>query len=329
MFFDDLIKRMHYPAGRGSMYGGCQVVLTVLALSLSGCELPPPDNSPLSERGMSEIGSETTRVSATDVSATDSTTMASGDSAGVPAPSDRSTVFAPFRGDGAWAEIGAGLELRVESVQPRPESATVRLITLRVDPGHNIIDVAYRPEQPLSLDTWQARTNAPIIFNGGYFTEEYVATGLVVAGGQPHGTSYGGFAGMLAVTSVGPEVRWLRSRPYDPSEPLRAALQSFPMLVLPGGLRGFDEPDGQAARRTAIAQDTTGRFLVVVAPDGGFTLSQFSATLVDSDLDLDIAVNLDGGASTGFIIQDPPVRVESFGPLPTVVTIRPRQDASP
>lgn len=235
----------------------------------------------------------------------------------------------PGHAEDAWTQIGVGLELRTQMLRPSQERPTVRLISLRVSPEHHVVDVAYRPEQPLDLATWQARTGAPIVLNGGYFTEEFIATGLVVAGGRTSGSSYEGFAGMLAVTAAGPEVRWLRSRPYDPSEPLVAAIQAFPMLVLPGGIRGFDEEGGEVARRTAIGQDTAGRLVIIVAPDGGFTLSELSAALVESDLLLDTALNLDGGSSTGLIIQDPPVRVETFGLLPAVITIRPKALTAP
>lgn len=252
--------------------------------------------------------------------------------AGVAAQSDTAAGGAAEAGvlavpaPGAWTQIGPGLEQRTWRVRPSPERAEVRMIAVRVAPAEHVFDVAYRPGEPLDLGSWQARTGATIVLNGGFFTEEFVATGLVVAGGQSFGSSYGAFAGMFAVTAAGPEVRWLGHRPHDPAEPLGAALQAFPMLVLPGGVRGFDEPGGETARRTVIGQDIAGRILLVVAPDGGFSLSDLSHVLTTSDLQLDVALNLDGGASTGMIVDAaPPLRIEAFGPLPTVITVRPRR----
>ncbi len=287
---------------------GWPIVIAALATAPVGCSLPPQEGSDFEEVAAARTSFPTESI----IGTTPSRMPGS-----VPAESGASI-------DGTWAEIGVGLELRTQEFRPSSERSEVRLITLRMSPEQHVFDIAYRPGQPLDLGAWQARTGAPIVFNGGYFTEEFIATGLVVAGGETFGSSYGAFAGMLAITGTGPEVRWLQQRPYDPAEQLSAALQSFPMLVLPGGTRGFDEPGGETARRTVIGQDTSGRLLLILAPDGGFTLSELSATLVNSDLALDAALNLDGGTSTGLIIDNPPLIVESFGLLPTVVTIRPR-----
>jgi len=121
-------------------------------------------------------------------------------------------------------------------------------------------------------------------------------------------------------------VRWLVERPYDPAEPLRAALQAFPILVQPGGQLGFgaERENYARARRTVIGQDREGRILLIVAPRGHFTLHQLSRYLTESDLGLDIALNLDGGGSTGILVADP---YEILAPrvlLPFVILVYPR-----
>jgi uncharacterized protein YigE (DUF2233 family) len=137
------------------------------------------------------------------------------------------------------------------------------------------------------------------------------------------GSSYGDFAGMFAVTQHGPELRWLAQEPYDPNEPLLAGLQSFPVLVKPGGVLGFPagEEDNQAARRSVIGMDRDGRLVLLVASIGNFTLHRLSAYLVQSDLDLDIAVNLDGGPSSGMLLAEPFEAIPASAPLPIVITV--------
>jgi hypothetical protein len=107
---------------------------------------------------------------------------------------------------------------------------------------------------------------------------------------------------------------------------LQAALQSFPMLVLPGGGLGFgaERENHVAARRTVIAQDRRGRILFMVAPQGYFTLHQLSRYLTNSNLNLDIAVNLDGGGSTGILVANPLEVIPSTRPLPFVILVYPR-----
>lgn len=185
-------------------------------------------------------------------------------------------------------------------------------------------DVAYMPGAPQSMTDWQNETGALIVVNGGFFTEANEATGLIVVDGQHSGTSYDGFGGMLVIGSTGPDLRWLPMQPYDPSEPISAGLQSFPMLVKPDGVLGYNDEDGQPARRTVIAQDGNGRFIFVLATSGTFTLHHMSQFLLETDLDISLALNLDGGASTGILLAEPMDGVAPFTLLPVVITVYPK-----
>jgi uncharacterized protein YigE (DUF2233 family) len=116
----------------------------------------------------------------------------------------------------------------------------------------------------------------------------------------------------------------LAERPYDANEPLQYALQSFPLLVKPGGEMGFLEEDGIRGRRTVVALDGNGRLLFIMAASGSFTLHELSRYLVESDLELDVALNLDGGTSTGLRLADPAEEIPAFVPLPAVIAVYPR-----
>ena len=226
--------------------------------------------------------------------------------------------------DSGWQLLRNGLEQRSLTLYDDEAQANEQLYLLRLEPAAFQFSVAYHPRRPQSLAAWRAETEALLVVNGGYFTEEFVATGLIVADGQASGTSYGSFAGMLVVTSEGPQLRWLQERPYDPAEPLQHALQSFPVLVKPGGQVGFAEEDGIRSRRTVVGQDRDGRILFILAPWGSFTLHQLSNFLVGSDLNLEIALNLDGGTSTGLLLADPAQEIPAFVPLPAVITVHER-----
>ena len=134
---------------------------------------------------------------------------------------------------------------------------------------------------------------------------------------------FGDFGGMFAVSEGGPELRWLAQQPYHPKESFIAALQSFPILVKPGGELGFSakHEDNIAARRTAIAQDQLGRILFIVAPQGNLTLHQLSDFLTNAGLNIDIAINLDGGPSSGILLAEPSEKIPAISPLPIVITV--------
>jgi uncharacterized protein YigE (DUF2233 family) len=132
---------------------------------------------------------------------------------------------------------------------------------------------------------------------------------------------------MLAVAPDGSvTLRSLHDQPYDTGEQLVQAMQSFPMLVFAGGLPAPIEEDGQRARRTAVAFDRAGQVLLIVSPTSGFTLRGFADWLSRSDLDIDRALNLDGGSSTSLFLKAGTLHeeIDSLGPLPLVLLVEGR-----
>ncbi len=226
--------------------------------------------------------------------------------------------------DTGWEYLRPGLERRIQWVDFDDDVAPERIYLLRIDPDFFEFDVSYHPGDPQSLTDWMAETGAFIVVNGGYFTDGGEATGLVIIGGKPSGQSYQGFGGMVSITAENIDISWLAERPYTGSQSIIAGLQSFPMLVKPRNQLGYPDEDGIPARRTAIAQDHEGKILFILATSGTFTLHEFSRFLVNSDLGLDVALNLDGGASSGLLLQEPMDGVPPFTTLPVVITVHPR-----
>ena len=230
--------------------------------------------------------------------------------------------------DTGWSTLQRGLERRVINLYNDQNQPVESVYIWRLDPKHFRIDVAF-DERPKSLDSWQKETNASLVVNGGYYSienERYFPDGLTILNGKPSGRSFAGFGGMLAIKEGQAELRWLVEEPYNSYEPLQTALQSFPILVKPGGELGFgpERENHVSARRTVIAQDKQGRILFIVTPLGYFTLHQLSAYLTASDLNLDIAINLDGGGSTGILVASPREQISPTRPLPFVILVYPR-----
>ncbi len=231
----------------------------------------------------------------------------------------------PEPADTGWRPVTAGIELRQQSVET--EAGRERLTLIRLDPTAVRLRVAYEPAHPRTVHDWAADlVGALLVVNAGYFTPENRATGLIVSDGQVSGQSYGDYAGMLAVLPNGRvQVRWLQTTPYRPSEPLAQAVQCFPVLVKPGNVMGFppDADEGQVARRTVVAQDVAGRILFIISPTPRFSLHELAVFLVESDLQLDVALNLDGGLSTGLWLAGEDLKLNSLVPLPAVIVVEP------
>lgn len=243
-----------------------------------------------------------------------------------PVPTSR-PVVSPTPEPG-WTRLRPGLEKRVFEIYDPQGQHVESLHVWRLAQDYFRLDVAVE-ETPKSLAAWQAESGAVLVVNGGYYSIEndrYFPDGLTIINGVARGRSLGSRAGMLVIHERGAELRSLGLSPYDPSEPLRAALESFPVLVQPGGQPGVRAGTvSQArARRTVIAQDRAGRMLFLIAPQGYFTLHELSVYLAQSDLDLDIAINLDGGGSTGIQVSDPQELIAPTRPLPFVILAYPR-----
>jgi uncharacterized protein YigE (DUF2233 family) len=224
-----------------------------------------------------------------------------------------------------WTLLQPGLEGRVIQIFNDLNQQVESLHIWRLDQSYFRMDVAYE-ETPKSLETWQMETNALMVVNGGFYSienERYFPDGLTIVSGEASGRSFNSFGGMLAINESRAELRWLAQKPYNTNESLQAALQSFPILVQPGGELGFgaERENNVSARRTVIGQDKDGRILFIVAPQGYFTLHKLSVYLTKSDLNLDIAVNLDGGGSTGIFVASPRDIIPPNRLLPFVILV--------
>jgi hypothetical protein len=156
------------------------------------------------------------------------------------------------------------------------------------------------------------------LVNGGYFEADYSPSTWVVDGSElapKSDTSKGGVLALRAGnTFIGPfaELHF---------EPL-LAIQSFPLVVEAGGRVGIHRDDGRRAART-IACSAEGRlhFIVIAAPRGdGPTLLETAELLrapPPSGFGCDVALNLDGGPSSG-VWFPPSIPAKSRLPLAPV-----------
>jgi len=221
-----------------------------------------------------------------------------------------------------WQTIGPSMELRklLLSADGNAAQATV----LRFDPQSYKVSVKYDVMNPGSVREWFNALKPVAVINGGYFDDKGRPTALVIFDGIRRGESYTGFGGMIAINEQEQvELRSLRQQPYDPAEPLRQAMQSAPMLIQPGGELSQLDPDEDRSRRSVIARDRQGRILLIACSTPSLTLPALASALHQSDLDLDAALNLDGGRSTGLYVQtaEAKVAIDSIEKLPLVLVV--------
>ncbi len=227
--------------------------------------------------------------------------------------------------DTGWQSIGPGVEYREVTIEQGDRSDRLRLA--RIDPAQTRLRVLYDPDRPRRVSGWLSESHALVAVNGNFFDPQNHALGLVIQDRQQRdGVVYEGFGGMLAVYGDEVRVRWNVQEPYS-GEPLTYALQNFPMLVLPGGSPNPDIDDnGRASPRTAVAQDRSGRIIFAMSPLPIFTLTEFGQWLAASDLDLEAALNLDGGTSSGLVLRSgsQTLGTDSWVEVPNVIVVESR-----
>jgi exopolysaccharide biosynthesis protein len=226
---------------------------------------------------------------------------------------------------GEWQQIEPAMELRTLRLTAGQSSGFATVV--RLDPAAYKISVKYDVENPGTVREWFDALKPIAVMNGGYFDENGRATALVIFDGIRRGESYDGFGGMVVINAQGEfELRSLRDQPFDPNEELQQAMQSSPMLIQPGGALSDFEADEDRSRRSVIARDAQGRILLIASNAITFTLSELAQALKDSDLNLDAALNLDGGRSTGLFLRTAAasVTIDSIEKVPLVLTIEPR-----
>ncbi len=223
-----------------------------------------------------------------------------------------------------WYEVAPYVELRYETWKNARGNENTVTIT-RFDLKHMQVRVQYQPSHPQSIQAWMQQENATAIINGGYFERDNTASALVISDGKRFGTSYRNLGGMLSVDTQGHTLlRSLSLHPYEPSEHLKQATQSFPMLLLSKGRRAQFRANASRDARSVVAMDTQGRLLFIASPHRAYSLDELADLLAASDLSLDTALNLDGGRSAGFALRtkDTHIVIEAEVQLPIVIVVK-------
>jgi len=234
----------------------------------------------------------------------------------------RAPTVTPVPPDTGWRTVAPGIEYRELRVEIGTQADRLRIA--RVDPAQARLRVVYDAESPRRVSEWLLSTQAQLVINGNYFDPQNHALGLIIADGVRAGVNYEGFGGMLAIDGDTVKVRSNVMEPYRQDEALAYAMQNFPMLVLPGGQANTQIDDNERlAPRSVVAQDRSGRIVFVVSPSLMFTLTGLGQWLASSDLDIDVALNLDGGTSSGLLLREgtQAMGVDSWVKVPSAIVV--------
>ena len=224
--------------------------------------------------------------------------------------------------DPVWQAIAEGLVWR--RLRPNRDELA-QLIVIRVDPAKYRFRALYRAGRPASLAEWRAlEPNASVIINANFFDADYHVLGLIVSDGVKSGNPYRDRGGSFVIKDGMPAVIANRGPGSWTDGDIEQAAQGFPLLVENGEPAYKARSRGERTRRTLIATDARGRILIIVAPFLGLSLADLSAYLPGADLQIDAALNLDGGRSTMLALPGADYFLPSLEPAPSVLAVYPR-----
>jgi uncharacterized protein YigE (DUF2233 family) len=245
-----------------------------------------------------------------------------------------------------WRPLGRGLNFAEIQVFRNKEPVDT-LAVVKVDPANNAFRVQHH--QPQSITAWQKELGAPVVFNASYYGKDNQPCGLIISNGNPMGPRRNSqMRGMFVAEPKGLSPDIPRATILDltitpisaKNLPWTQGVQSYPLLLdTKGRIRVWSS--SKTAQRTVIAIDRHGYILVFNTNAAYFTLHDFAHFLKASTLEIDSALNLDGGTEAQLYIKTQDF--EKFSPsswesrlgslldekkfwLPTVVAVFPRQD---
>lgn len=215
-----------------------------------------------------------------------------------------------------WTEVGAGVDFKQVLVTANASEELLDIV--RIDPEEAQISFHVQEGEPQTVSDWQAELDATVVINAGYFDEDYELVTRTISKNGAAGPLLSGETGFFHEDTGG----WKLSATPQQDRAYQL-LQSYPLLVENGEALLETSAEDQA-QRTVIAMNEAGMIYFIVAEYGVLTLAQLSQALADLDQPkLSVALNLDGGSSTGLAISSDSVDYldDSFM-VPSVVAIR-------
>jgi uncharacterized protein YigE (DUF2233 family) len=248
--------------------------------------------------------------------------------------------------DYSWQTIGKGLSFtRIDVLEK--QTIVESLEVVKIDPNLNSFHVFHG--QPQRISQWQESTHAVVLFNASYFTDQGQPCGALLIDGKVQGPlKNSAMRGMFVAEPRGmspdlPRATILdvTATPVDINKlPWTQGLMSFPLLLDSRGRIRVKNSNLQA-QRTVICTDRKGNILVCHTTGDYFTLYELARFLKTTPLEIDLALNLDGGSKAQLLINTPDFSLTSpssleqsardlferdASALPTVIGVFPRQE---
>ncbi|MFQ5931857.1 MAG: phosphodiester glycosidase family protein [Nitrospiraceae bacterium] len=210
-----------------------------------------------------------------------------------------------------WEQLAEGMVVTTWDPGTRCDGRVPRLFMVKIDPERFRFSTYHFMDEglpaPLTIQEWQERTHASVLFNAGLFREDYSYMGWLFKGGRSLGSKrHPLWKGLFVAEPVGsgvPKARVLdlALEHFSPDHPAyREAAQS--LMLLDRGGKPRVRRTGNRAHQTVVAEDRAGS-LVVIKTAEEVTMWELAVCLQEGLPEIAHAMAMDGGASSDLLIS--------------------------
>ena len=210
----------------------------------------------------------------------------------------------------SWEKLSGGLDVAVWDPAEACDLNVPTAVVIRVDPERfRFATYHYRHEglsDPLTIQQWEERTRAAVVFNAGLFREDYSYIGLLLKDGRSlGGKRHPQWQGLFAAEPVFPGLKKARvvdlaREEFPEDKPMyREAAQSLMLLDRSGQPRV--RRTGKRAQQMVVGEDRDGRILLI-KPADVVSLWDLAACLRQRLPEVVHAMAMDGGSSSDLLV---------------------------
>src|SRR5262245_14803282 len=217
-----------------------------------------------------------------------------------------------------WKELAQGVSFARVEAKRYCRMGSVGIAAVRLDPTRCRVEPYHELEfsDPATILAWEARLKVPVVLNAGLYDTNRRHLGTLRRQGHDLGGSrHMTWKGVLVLdpreAGLAPAALLDLSLPEDVALEAKyaTAVQSMMLFDRHGEIRV--RRSERIARRSAVAQDRSGRILLLVT-EGAYTLWDTGALLRESGWDLVQALALDGGNEASLVVESNGLRYRSF-----------------
>ena len=233
--------------------------------------------------------------------------------------------------DSEWVNVSPGIDFRKTKIYGKDKLVDI-VATAKINPEKNRLKVFnnYTPQDCplLTIEEWQKRTGASLMFNSAMYEVDKKYFGapraLIISNGKPKFPVTEHYvSGMIVAEPTDhslPKIDLLDLR-YDhfdlETTPYTEGVQHWMILLDRDGKIPVKASDWQS-NRTIVAKDKNKNFIVMTTEGGFFTLYNFGRFLKEKkDLEIECAMNLDGGYEAQMCINTPTHKYATYGQFET------------